>query len=242
MPFPMTQPSVETNVYNEFVISPHHPDRLRRPVVSPGRAADERFRQAFLWNVFRTFELLTPAFWLRRLHARMMRDANGAAPHIVRVRLWDCLPAPPVRRLDGAREDTLVDVLIETEHSVLTLMTADDGDPWGNADDRAACIVDAGGWFAGRRDHYFGVLDSTATAPSVGALLKNRYERSSFSARLRSSCPASTQPKGIGVVEPQDLVAILQDCAESASLPEIERTLAQHAVDWISRVDPTLLR
>jgi hypothetical protein len=217
------------------VIAPHHPDRLKRPPVGAGRAAGERCRQAFLWNVFRTFELLTPAFWLRRLHARMLRDPNGAAPQIVRVRLWERLPAPPAQSLDGATTDTVVDVVIETEHSVLTLMVADDGDPWGRADDRAARIVDAGGWFAGRRDHYFGVLENAAVAPSVGALLKSRYERSSFSARLRSACPATTQLKGVGVIESQDLVAILQDCVESDSLPEIERALAQHALDWVGR-------
>jgi hypothetical protein len=238
MSFPAMQPSAEADVHNQFVIAPHHPDRLRRPAVAPSRAADERFRQAFLWNVFRTFELLTPAFWLRRLHARLLRDSNGAAPHIVRIRLWEPLPAPPGQCIDGARPDTLVDVVIETEHSVLTLMVADAGDAWGAADDRAARIVDAGSWFAGSRDHYFGVLDGSRTAPSVGALLKNRYERSSFSARLRSACPARAQLKGVGVIEPQDLAAILHDCAESDSLSDIERALAQHAVDWIARVAP----
>lgn len=238
MSFPMMQPSAGADLHNEFVIAPHHPDRLNRPPAAAARAADERCRQAFLWNVFRTFELLTPAFWLRRLHARMLRDANGAAPQIVRVRLWERLPAPPAQNLDGALEPTLVDVMIETERTVLTLMAADDGDPLGRADDRATRIVDAGSWYAGRRDHYFGVLDSAAAAPSVGALLKSRYERSSFSARLRSSCPASTQLKGVGVIEPQDLVAILQDCAESDSLPPIERALARHTLAWVARVAP----
>jgi hypothetical protein len=237
MSFPLRQPSVEADVHSDFVIAPHHPDRLKRPPVDPVRAADERMRQAFLWNVFRTFELLTPAFWLRRLHARMLRDANGAAPQIVRVHLWERLPAPPAQRLDGALPDALVDVVIETEHNVLTLMVADEADPLGTADERAARIVDAGSWFAGRRDHYFGVLDN-ATAPSVGALLRNRYERSSFSMRLRSACPSSAQLKGVGVLEPQDLVAIMQDCAESDALPEVERTLARHTFAWLARVVP----
>ena len=37
---------------DRFVIAPHHPDRLRRPIVIG--TADERFQQALIWNIFRT--------------------------------------------------------------------------------------------------------------------------------------------------------------------------------------------
>lgn len=61
----------------EFVVAPHHPDRLRRPLptlVAPGHDA---FRHALTWNVFRTLELISPPFWLRRFHLRC-RHRDGA--------------------------------------------------------------------------------------------------------------------------------------------------------------------
>ena len=54
----------------QIVIAPH-PDRLRRPAVRPGTVEKDRFHQTLLWNTFRTLELLPPAFWLRRLQARL---------------------------------------------------------------------------------------------------------------------------------------------------------------------------
>jgi hypothetical protein len=54
-------------VREQIVITPHHPDSLRRPSRRLGVVEDDRFRQTLLWNVFRTLELLPPAFWLRRL-------------------------------------------------------------------------------------------------------------------------------------------------------------------------------
>ena len=55
-----------------LVIAPHHPDHLCRPAPRPEAVENERFRQTILWNVFRTLELLPPAFWLRRLQARLL--------------------------------------------------------------------------------------------------------------------------------------------------------------------------
>ena len=55
-----------------FVVWPHHPDRLRWPAPS---GMDACVTQALTWNIFRTAELLPPAFWLRRLNASL-----GIAP------------------------------------------------------------------------------------------------------------------------------------------------------------------
>jgi hypothetical protein len=66
-------------VRQQIVITPHHTDRLRRPPARPDAIENERFRQTLLWNIFRTFELLPPAFWIRRLQARLHVDWFPAA-------------------------------------------------------------------------------------------------------------------------------------------------------------------
>src|SRR6188768_1674905 len=80
---------------DRFVIAPHHPDRLRRPLASLVAASDERFQQALVWNIFRTLELVTPSFWLRRFHIRLTGEASLVPPQISRVHLWQHLPPPP---------------------------------------------------------------------------------------------------------------------------------------------------
>ena len=96
----------------QIVIAPHHPDRLRRPLPRPGAIESDQFRQALLWNIFRTFELLPPAFWLRRLHARLRTAWFPPAAQTVRVDLWRALTLPPNHRLDGARPHIVADVMI----------------------------------------------------------------------------------------------------------------------------------
>ena len=39
----------------QILIAPHHPDRLRRPPARPGAIESDRFHQALLWTIFRTF-------------------------------------------------------------------------------------------------------------------------------------------------------------------------------------------
>jgi hypothetical protein len=129
---------------DRFVIAPHHPDRLRRPPARPGAVERDRFQQALTWNVFRTLELLAPAFWLRRLHVRLTGDEPPPAAQIVQVSLWPALPLPPIQRIDGARPDVRVDVAIETEHSVWTLIVARGRDHAADDGDRVAPVVDAG--------------------------------------------------------------------------------------------------
>ena len=147
-----------------FVIAPHHPDRLRRLTPRIGAHAEDRFAQALTWNVFRTFELLSPAFWLRRFQVRANGDVFSAAPQMARIALWETLPLPPVRLIDGAREGAFVDVVIETEHAVWTLIVATDRGRWLDDDQRIADVVDAGSWLAGAREHYCGVIERAAGA------------------------------------------------------------------------------
>ena len=130
-------PRIEA-VREQIVIAPHHPDSLRRPSPRLGAIEDDRFRQTLLWNVFRTFELLPPAFWLRRLQARLHMDPVQGAPHTVRVDLWRALALPLAHHVDGVRPDVVADVVIETEHAVWTLMLC--------GDDSAACRRRIGQW------------------------------------------------------------------------------------------------
>ena len=86
------------NTRDRLIVWPHHPDQLRRPASRPGALHADNLQHALAWNVFRTFELLPPAFWLRRLQARLQSAPSfEAAPQIVRVELWRALPLPPAQ-------------------------------------------------------------------------------------------------------------------------------------------------
>jgi hypothetical protein len=220
-----------------FVIAQHHPDRLRRPPVAVAAASDERFQQALLWNIFRTLELLTPSFWLRRFHIRLTGEALLVPPQISRIHLWQHLPLPPIQRIDGERPDVVADVVIETEHAVWTLV-AQSASTDVTDSDLTAAVADAGAWFAGARQHYCGVIESGATNKSVGSVLQSRYSRSRDSARIRSATRGPAAPTDVqwGAIHWQELTALLQDCREAATLPPIERALAQNALDWLTTI------
>ena len=153
------------DVCGDFVIAPHHPDRLRRPSPRIGARDEEHFLHTLAWNVFRTLELLPPAFWLRRLHACLRGEAPGAAAQTVKVSLWRDLSVPPAQRIDGARPDVVVDVVIETEYAVWGFMTSATNDVrWLESEpgraDIASQIIDAASWFAGTRDCHIGLIES----------------------------------------------------------------------------------
>jgi hypothetical protein len=219
----------------QFVIAPHHPDRLQRPPVAPGAASSHRLTQALTWNVFRTLELIAPSFWLRRFHVRLTGDAPPVPPQIASVHLWQRLPLPPVQRIDGDRPDLIADVVIETEHAVWTLATSQGTD---RADGvGAAAMADAGEWFAGKRRHYCGVIEPAGSATSLGLVLRERYARSHESARLRSATrgPAAAPHVQWGALRWPDLAAVLVDCRDADSLPAIERALARNCLDWLAQ-------
>jgi hypothetical protein len=225
---------------DRFVIAPHHPDRLRRPPVSLVAASGERVQQALAWNIFRTLELVTPSFWLRRFHIRLTGEAAPVPPQIARVHLWQPLVLPPIQRIDGERPAVVADVVIETEHAVWTLVAA--AARGGQIDsEKAAALVDAGTWFAGARQHYYGVIELTATNPPQRPVLHARYSRSRESARLRSATRGPSAPADAqwGAIQWPELAALLQDCSEADSLPPIERALAQNALDWLTTVGVT---
>jgi hypothetical protein len=238
---PVVSSSVEA-ARGEFVIAAHHPDRLRRPPVVGSRVAEARFQQAFAWNVFRTLDLLPPAFWTRRLHARLGAEQCPAAPQSLRVHLWKPLPLPPAQRIDGAKQDVIVDVTIETEHSVWTLLLLDDHDRRlldtdVSSADPVGSILDAAAWRAGRRQHYVGALEARSTPGSIGSVLRQRYSRSRDSVQLRSGARWGSVARVdlFGVIDWADLIDILEDCAAASVLSPIERALARNTLAWIER-------
>ena len=219
------------------MIAAHHPDRLHRPQVSPTAPAAERVQQALLWNVFRTLELITPSFWLRRIHVRLTAEASLVPPQIARVRLWPLLPRPWVQSLDGTRRDVAVDVVIETEHAVWTMVA--DVDTHALTDgERAAAVVDAGAWFAGTRRHHCGVIESPGTPHAAGPVLQSRYSRSRDSTRLRSGSrgPSAPAPATWGTLRWSQLAVVLADCVDGTSLSSIERAVAANALEWLTGV------
>jgi hypothetical protein len=238
--WPLLRSNPTADDRDRFVIAPHHPDRLGRPQALPGRVEDERFHQALTWNVFRTLELLAPAFWLRRVHLKLTGHALEAVPQTVRVSLWRALPMPPIQRIDGARPEVVADVVIETEHTVWTLGVAAGREPWGDdgCGESVARLVDAGAWLAGARDHHSGLIDAVDVAMSIGRSLRGRYAWSRESAELRSRMrpPVRARLSSFGALAWTDLAAILRECQHASGLSSIEQALAGNAVQWLRGV------
>jgi hypothetical protein len=227
---------------DRLIVCPHHADLLRRPAPRAGDLHADNLEYALTWNIFRTLELLPPAFWLRRLQARLQNAQSlQAAPQIVRVELWRALSLPPAQQLvDPGRAAPVADILIETEHAVWTLMVRSDDwlEDHVSGSDPVARLIDAGSWFAGTRDFHFGFIVVDPERAPVATALVCRYGRSKNSLLLRSGSRAGSMMnvRGIGLTRWADLAAILRDCEQSRVLSDIERALAQNALDWLAQV------
>jgi hypothetical protein len=158
----------------------------------------------------------------------------------VSVHLWQPLQLPAALRLDGARADVVVDVVIETEHAIWTLVAAEsvrrsfeDGD--GKSGDLVSRTIDAGAWRAGGRRHYFGVIEMDDV--SAGNVLMQRLSRSKASVQLRSSLRDAPVPvAGAGTIRWTDIASILSECEQAGVVSPIERALARNARLWLDRV------
>ena len=219
----------------QLVVAAHHPDRLRWPAPQPGGQGIE---PAVLWNVFRALELVAPAFWLRRLQARLSGAPLAPAPQIVEVSLWRELTMPPALCLDRAQPSITIDVWIETEHAAWALLSGDriarsaaDGSAGA---DLVARALDAAAWHAGARKLHAGAVESVCES---GSLVAQRYARSSQSARTRSALPTYVErsPCIPGALSWSDLALILADCADALMLSSLERAVAREALVWLDR-------
>jgi hypothetical protein len=216
-----------------FVVWRHHPDTLRRPAANGDMPTTT---QALTWNVFRTLELLPPAFWLRRLNASLGLIPSRPAPQTTNVRLWASLPVPPGVEA-GRRGSVDVDVLIETESAVWALQVCDaeDMEPAeGDGCEPIATLAGAASWQARRRACFVGVIAAGAEAVPLASAAIARYQFSTSSLQLR--LPARSHDvaniAGFGLVTWRQLTAILQDASGAAVIERTEQALASRALRW----------
>lgn len=226
-----------------FEIRPHHPDRLRRPAPRPGRVRADALAHAMAWNIFRALELLPPAFWLRRFHARLQNADNlGPAPVTLGISLWRTLPPSPAQAIKDESGAVLADVVIETEHLVWTLVTTFGADILSSDADAASLdpigrLIDAGSWFAGRREHYCGLIVRDPSDTPRAASLMQRYAGKAAGITRVPASAAGRGVRGVGIARWDDLVEILEDCATSPVLTDFDRAVARRALAWVERVE-----
>lgn len=226
-----------TIVEPQLLLLHHHPDLANRPEPRPGHVAADTLRSALLWNVFRTLSLVSPPFWLRRLRARLVGLSSVEhAPQILEVRTWaQIAPVAPA----GSR-DIRVDILIETDQVVYGMLACDGSDLTFRdstiaSPDPILDVIDAVSWRAGVRQCYVGLITpDRADAPIASALI-DRYggSRDMLLRRLPHRRDGLVNLGGIGRVTWPDLLSVLRDCAEAASLDEMERYVTARTAAWV---------
>jgi|SRR5688572_6776030 len=223
---------------SEFILLDHHPDLSRRPDAKPGLIDTENRRAALTWNVFRTLELIAPAFWLRRFRARL--DALTSlepGDRSLSVRLWPVLATPAER---WRQEPVGLDALIETDTAVYWVMTLADsdlelGDTTLARPDAILRVIDAVSWYAGARDCYIALITSdwADTPISSGLIERYRGSRDMLLRRLPHRRDGLRNVRGIGRMTWRDVASIVQDCAGSDSLTDLERFAANRTGRWL---------
>ncbi len=223
---------------SQFILLDHHPDLARRPEAKPGRIDTGNLSAALAWNVFRTLELIAPAFWLRRFRARLdVPTPLAPVGQTLSVRLWAALPTPGER---GQLEPVCVDALVESETAVYGVMTfagsdLELGDSTRARPDAILRTIDAASWHAGVRDCYVAFVTTSCADSPVGSGLIDRYRgsRDALLRRLPHRRDGLTNVRGIGRMTWRDVAGIIQDCAGSESLTDLERFAARRTGRWL---------
>ncbi len=233
--------TITTACVSELILLDHHPDLSRKPEARPGLIDSGNRGAALAWNVFRTLELVAPAFWLRRFRARL--DVLASLEPVDRtlsVRLWADLPTPAAL---GHREPVCVDALIETDAAVYGVMTfvgldLASGDSTLARPDAVLRVVDAVSWYAGARDCYIALITSDWSDTPIGTALIERYRgsRDVLRRRLPHRRDGLMNLRGIGRMTWQDVAGIIQDCADSESLTDLERFAASRTGRWLDSI------
>ncbi len=215
----------------EFILRRH--DRCGgRPSV-PAVAAD-RLCTALTWNVFQTLRLIAPAFWMRRLRARLVGvESIDHVPLAASIDLWESDAAADAGAIRA-------DVIVETEHAVIGLLTLFRKDlaadaATGTALEQVLDLIDAVASRAGVRDSYVGVITSDAAdSPMAMSLVDRRAAPpGADAAALRARTVGRSALCGIGWATWGDMLAILDDCAAAAVLDDLERYAARRAARWL---------
>jgi hypothetical protein len=223
-----------------FVVWPHHPDTLHVP---PTSGANPSPTQAMTWNIFRTAELMPPAFWLRRLNASLGLEPPRPASVVATVRLWPRLPLPLAASIP-AREPVHADVVIETEHAVWALLVCEGRDidversERDTGIDRIAMLAYAASWHAGRRRCFVGVIvQAPEDAPRAVALIE-RYQASPTALQLRvpSRGHDASNVAGFGFTTWHQLIAIVRDASRDDTIHSVERSIARRTLDWFDDI------
>ena len=230
--------TVTTPCANEFILLDHHPDLARRPDTRPGRVEGDTRRTALTWNMFRTLELIAPTFWLRRFRARLgLFTTLNPGTSSLSVRLWVNLPAPAVA---CSREPVHVDALIDTDTTVYGVMAFNDrdlepGDTTAARPDAVLRVIDAVSGYAGIRDCYIALITSHQSDTPTGSALIERYRasRDGLLRRLPHRRDGLANIRGMGWMTWRDVAGIIQDCADSESLTDLERVAAGRAGRWL---------
>ena len=226
---------------SEFILLDHHPDLSRRPEARPGLIDAENRRAALTWNVFRTLELIAPAFWLRRFRARLdaLTSLEDGGPSLS-IRLWAVLRGPAERY---RQEPACPDALIETDTAVYGVMTLDGsdvelGDSTLARPDVILRTIDAVSWYAGARDCYIALITSDWSDTPIGSALIERYRgsREVLAHRLPHRRDGLANVRGIGRMTWRDVAGIVRDCAVSSSLTDLERFAARRTEQWLYTV------
>jgi len=230
--------NITTMCASEYILLDHHPDFSRKPDAKPGLIDTENRGTALVWNAFRTLELIAPAFWLRRFRARLdVLTSLEPVDRSLSVRLWAVLPTPSER---GHRDPVGVDALIETETSVYGVMMfagsdLEFGDTTRARPDPILRMIDAVSWYAGARDCYIALIMSDWSDTPIGSALIERYRgsREPLRRRLPHRRDGLTNVRGIGRMTWRDVAGIIQDCADSDSLTDLERFAASRTGRWL---------
>jgi hypothetical protein len=204
-------------------------------------ASADRVCAALTWNVFHTLRLIAPAFWMRRLRARLAGlDGLDHVPLAATITLWE--PRIPAVPAFGPP-----DVFIETDHVVMALLTLYRRD-WdrptraGAPFDPIGEVVNTVTTHAGVRDCYVGLV-TTDGADSPRAV--EAVERHA-GLRVRVGPPPVAREGitklGVGWTTWGDLAAILQDAARAAALDRLERDAARRTARWLASVGVTPTR
>lgn len=232
---------VATLCAREIILLGHHPDLLRRPTARPGLVQADDGCVALTWNVFRTLELVSPAFWLRRFRARLVGLSElDSGTRSLAVRLWPTFSVPPGRSQDDQID---VDAIVETETAVYGVMAFDKTDMRVGhstlaAPDAVLRTIDAVSRDAGVRDCYIALITSDPSDTPVAVALIDRYasSRDALIRRLPHRRDRLVNVCGIGSMTWRDLASIVVDCAEAESLSDLERFAAGRTARWLDSV------
>ena len=229
---------METVCASDVILLAHHPELSARPEPKLGAIDVENRRAALTWNVFRTLELLPPAFWLRRFRARLgaLMSLDPPGPSLS-IRLWTALRPPAWR---GRQEPVIIDALIDTDDAVYGVMTCagsdiELGDSTVARPDAVLRAIDAVSWYAGTRACHIVLITSDWADTPMGTALIDRYRssRDVLLRRLPHRRDGLVNVRDIARMTWRDVAGIMRDCADSTSLTIFERCAARQAVQWL---------